>query len=556
MKTSLFILIIVSLMCNSAFADRILSAGEISVILNTLTQQPVGTWLPAGSISARRLEYSMTEKSICEYRETAHFDGLRFYRGITLISGENETESDVQAVKPNSLEMDRERIFCWDGVTYTQYYKSAATAVIQSGQDPVSFGTYGAFSAGIIPWGYGIYTVQNLSACVSSAHEVLVGEQKQIHLQITKGNSSPVLQMNFILDPDKNYAVISYRIEDPQLSGINQSYRQFVQINNRWIPTIITIERFLKKPVGNQVVSYEDWTFEAIKPDVPQDALFSVKLKNDTLVELHSSNYPKSIMYYVNDQKDVKSLLEEKIAFSNQIDSVGKNCAAAVVQLVTKQFSRPYPAGQIEAIIAQNSKMTSLYLLKSKLEETGLYCAAVETNLESLRKLNNVQVILHLEDSSHYVILDRIDDTYVWTIDLTSRKIYWKSPIQEFLQQWKRGIAIIVSDNPQSLNPEGTSLSVSDQQQIMGGNPGYSCTEMIQITDRSLCPEPQGLLCGGLYYVYYQRYGCKEDPNAVESCQGYRMPGHKYARCTTDICEPGSCKLTGDWYVRDIRACQ
>jgi hypothetical protein len=555
MKMFRLILWMVFVACIPVVADRTLSAEEIRTILTSLTQQPVQTWLPAGSMWAKHLEYSKSEQSICEYRETIHFDGTRFYREIILVSGENETEPDARAENPNSLEMDRERIFCWDGIRYTQYYKSAATAIIQSGQDSVPFETYGALGAGVIPWGYGIYTLQKLSACASSGREVWVGQQKQIHLQITKGSSSPVLQMNFVLDPDKNYAVISYRIEDPQLSGISQSYSQFVQINGRWIPTVITIERFFKNPQGNQVASYEDWTFEVIKPDVPQDALFSVKLKNDTLVEQHASDYPKSLMYYANDQKDIASLLEEKIAFSNQIDNVQKNCAAAALQLVAKQFSRPYPASQIEAMVAQNSKMTSLYLLKGKLEEIGLYCTAVETTLESLRKLNNAQVILYLEDSSHYVILDRIDDTHVWTVDLTSRKIYWKTPISQFLQQWKRGIAIIISDNPQS-QTESTPLSISDQQQIMGGNPGYSCSEVIQTADRDFCPEPQGLLCSGRYYVYFPRLGCKEDPNELKPCNGYGLPGHKYARCTTNISDPGSCNLTGSWYIRDIRACQ
>jgi predicted double-glycine peptidase len=558
MKTSLFILIIVSLLCNLAFADRTLSAGEINVILNALTQQPVGTWLPAGSISARRLEYSMNEKSICEYHETAHFDGSRFYREITLISGEDEMELDGQAEKQNA-DRDRERIFCWDGVTYTQYYKSAAAAVIQSGQNHAPFGTFGPFSAGIIPWGHGVYTLQKLSGCICTAREVGIEDQRQIHLQVTDENSSPQLQMNFVLDPNKNYAVISHRIEDPQLSGINHSYSQFVQINDRWIPTVIMIERFLKKPEGPQVQSYEDWTFEAIKPDVPLDAHFSVKLKNNTLVELHSSNQSKSLMYYVNEQKDIASLLEEKSTFlTPPPGSVEKNCAAAAVQLVTKQFSRPYPASQIEALAAQNSKMTSLYLLKSKLEETGLYCAAVETTLESLRKINNSQVILHLQDNSHYVILDRIDDENVWTIDLTSRKIYWKTPIQQFLRQWKRGIAIVVSDNPQNLNPEGTPLSASDQQQITGGDAtgtNYSCTERIQTNKDLFCSEPIGFVCGGRYYTYWERYGCKEDPNGG-FCVGEEMLGHEYTDCISDLSNLGSCNVTGISRLRSIRACQ
>jgi hypothetical protein len=202
--------------------------------------------------------------------------------------------------------------------------------------------------------------------------------------------------------------------------------------------------------------------------------------------------------------------------------------------------------------------MTSLHLLKGKLEETGLYCTALETNLDSLRNTKNAQIILHLPDNGHYVVLDHIDNTNVWTIDLTSRKVYWKTPIQQFLQQWKRGIALVVSDNPQNLSIEGTPLSTSDQQQIMGGDATgktYSCTEKIQASGDLLCSEPVGILCGGLYYTYWERYGCREDPNGGV-CTGDQMPGHVYTDCITDFYYPGSCTVSGQDRYRHIRACQ
>jgi predicted double-glycine peptidase len=254
----------------------------------------------------------------------------------------------------------------------------------------------------------------------------------------------------------------------------------------------------------------------------------------------------------------MKSLLEEKIAFSAQQDSVGKNCAVAAVQIVTKQFDRPCSAQQLETLVTQNNKMTSLYLLKETLEESGLYCVAMETNLESLRRLKNSQIILHLSGSNHYVILDHIDDTDVWTIDLTSRKVYWKTSVEQFLQEWKHGTALIVSDNPQNLNADGAPLSSLVQQQIMGGDPvgsGYSCTQLLQVDDHLFCSEPVGILCGGLYYVYWERYGCQEDPNGG-FCTGQEMPGHKYTHCITDFYHFGACTITGVWYPRSIRACQ
>ena len=141
MKT--WILLLILFIVNyPAFADRELSSGEINTLLNDLAGQPVQTWLPAGSISARRLEYSKLDKSICEYRETLHFDGTRFYREISLISGEEEIPDD-QSEPQNSMDMDRERIFCWDGTQYIQYYKSTDTAVIESRSSYTPSGSYG-----------------------------------------------------------------------------------------------------------------------------------------------------------------------------------------------------------------------------------------------------------------------------------------------------------------------------------------------------------------------------------------------------------------------------
>lgn len=546
--------------CNAVVADRVLSSDEINTILSILTQNPVQTWLPAGTIWARHLEYYEAEKSVYESNETMRFNGSRFCWEISLASVGNEDKASSGKkgiVDANLLDTNGEKVFCWDGDTYTRYYKSSNYAVIESQGSQAPFGTYGPFSAGIVPWGYGIFTLQNLSQYTCTGSEIWVEGQNRILLQITDEKSNPVLQMSFVLDPNKNYAVVSFLLQDPQLSGIEQKYDQYVQVGNRWIPTVITIERFLKTPQGRDVASYEDWRFETITSEVPAAADFSVKLRTGTFVEFYSSG-KKSLMYYVSDQKDIKSLLDEKTAFSSYSAPVQESCAAAAAQLVARQFSRSFSAEQMETLVTQqNNKMTSLYLLKEKLEEAGLYCAAVETTLESLRGIKNSTIILHLSASNHYVILDHVDDKDVWTIDLTSRKIYWKTPIQQFLQEWKQGTALIVSDSPSNLsNNEETLLPPLTQQQIMGGNvAGYSCTELLQVEDHLLCSKPVGWLCGGRYYRYAERYGCREDPNG-STCVGREMLGHDYTHCLTDFVHPGWCTITGTWYPRSIRACR
>jgi hypothetical protein len=559
MKIRVVVVINVLLACNLVVADRVLSAGQIDAILETLTQTSAQTWLPAGTIQAKHLEYYEMEKTVYESNETMYFDGSRFYWEIALnsVGDEEEKASGNSPADANILDMNGRRVFCWDGSTYTRYYKSSDSAVVESRETQAPFGTYGPFSAGVVPWGSGIYTLQKLSQCTCTASEVEVNGQRQIRLQIMNENSSLALQMNFVLDPDKNYAVISYLLQDPQTSGIEQKYGQYIQINDRWVPTVITIERFLKTPQGKRVMSYEDWRFESVKPEIPATMDFSVKLKNGTLVEFQPSQKSGSLMYYANDQSDISALLGEKIAIAAQSEPARKNCATAAASFITKRFSRSLSTAQMGVLVSQQNGMTSLSLLKEKLEESGLYCTAVETNLEALREINNSMIILHLPASSHYVILDHIDDKDVWTIDLTSRKVYWKTPIQQFLQGWKYGTALIVSDAPQNLSTDTiVPLSPIIQQQIMGGDPaGYSCTELLQSDDRQLCSDPVGILCGGRYYRFWERYGCQENPKGG-TCTGQGLPGHDYTHCIADFSNPGSCTITGAWYRRYIRACQ
>jgi len=548
--------------CNAVAADRTLSSDEINTILSILTQNPVQTWLPAGTIQARHLAYYGEEKTVYESSETMRLNGALFRWEVTLVSMGNEdkeTPGKRNAVDANTLDINREKVFCWNGDTYTRYYKSSNSAVIESQGTQAPLGTYGPFGAGVVPWGYGFYTFQNLSQYACTGSEVWVEGQKQIHLQATNDKFDPVLKMNFVLDPARNYAVLNFLIQDPQFTGIEQKYDQYIQVDGRWIPTLVTVERFVTTPQGSGILSYEDWRFESVKAEVPAASEFSVKLNDGTFVEFYAPGR-KSLMYYMSDQKDIKLLLDEKTAFSSYSASVQESCAAAAAQLAARQFSRSFSAEQMETLVTQqNNKMTSLYLLKEKLEEAGLYCAAVETTLESLRGIKNSTIILHLSASNHYVILDHVDNKDVWTIDLTSRKIYWKTPIQQFLQEWKQGTALIVSDSPSNLsNNEETLLPPLTQQQILGGSltvEGYSCTERIQEEYHILCSKV-GWMCGGRYYRYAERYGCrKRDDLYIDTCVGREMLGHDYTHCLTDF-PSGWCVSSGTWYPRYIRACR
>ena len=208
---------------------------------------------------------------------------------------------------------------------------------------------------------------------------------------------------------------------------------------------------------------------------------------------------------------------------------------------------------------SSDNQKTSLFLLKQTLEEAGLSCLAGETNLETLRQTSNCQAVLYLPASSHYIILDHIDDQYVWAIDLTNRKFYYRTTLDEFKRQWTTGIALLVSDQPQNLPAQLVNpISLMTQQQILGGDPaGYSCTDLLQVDDIIFCPQPMGLLCGGTYYIIYERMGCQAEPNDIDGpCKGEKHQGYDYAYCINDPANPTECTAPGPWYTRFIRACK
>ncbi|MBN2512749.1 MAG: hypothetical protein JXB18_07410 [Sedimentisphaerales bacterium] len=552
--------IAVLIVCLSSivWADRTLSSAETTAILKTLTDNARLTWLPAGTIQASHLEYHDAEKIILESLETIQTNGTQFRWEILLSSADPSTTESIRSTYSLSGDIDvqanQHRIFGCDGTQSIRYYKSAGQAMIESSvPGPVG----GPFSAGIIPWGHGFYTLTNLSRCTVSAVEQSIDGRTLIKLQISPPDTAGPFQMTFQLDPTRQYCVISFEMEDPQHSKIRQAYRNYVQVNQKWIPTIITIERFLKQPYGLQLSSYDDWKLDLITPEIPDSNALNIEFDMGTLVEIRPSQTSRTILYHAADKTKTNELLAEKISLLVQPAIEHPNCATTAASFVAKKFSRSVPTEQLNLMASSDNQKTSLFQLKQTLEEAGLSCLAVETDLETLRQAHHCQAVLHLPVSSHYIILDHIDDQYVWSIDLTNRKFYYRTAISEFKKQWTTGTALLVSDQPQNLPAQQVSpISLTTQQQIFGGDPaGYSCTDLLQVDSRIECPPPVGILCGGAHYIIYERMGCQEDPNGGQ-CYGTQQIGYSYAHCINNPSNPTVCSSNGLFYNRYIRACQ
>jgi hypothetical protein len=188
MNRKIFATILVALWLTTgvSFADRQLDRSEILSILKTLTAEPHKTWIPAGTILATHEEYkaapikepngiSPKTGSSGEYRMPTNvivrFDGEKFYWQIDIAS-------HADLVKPNMANdfvigqfdpnANSRRVFAWDGQKYSTYFRPGNTAIIKDaarmGIAPV---VNGPLTAGFIPWGYGNYSYEKLSAATS-----------------------------------------------------------------------------------------------------------------------------------------------------------------------------------------------------------------------------------------------------------------------------------------------------------------------------------------------------------------------------------------------------
>jgi predicted double-glycine peptidase len=560
-RYSILAVIIGSIACGSALADRELERTEILQIFQTLTAQPRDTWISAGTIEAIHQEFNSSAGSTTNSTVVVKYDGNRFYWEINIDSQVSDAEAGGSA-SPHNFNMDwnRKRVFAWDGQRYTMYFRPGNDAIVT--ENPNSFGAVvnGPLTAGIIPWGYGFYTYQELSEIESSGFEVVVNGKKQIHLTLSKINTPEIV---FILDSTKDHAVLSCSMNTAQSSILN-TYEGYQLAAGKWVPTMITIERYDTRQQSNELVSYDYWEIVSIDANPPQADSFSVAYETDAFVKYSSPVANGPLTYHYSDNIDTELLLQRRLANASANNSASQNCATIAMKYVAQQLGKNVSDPNLAQLVNESSKNTNLYELRQFAQGLGLHCRAVKTDIETLRNVQDCQVILHLPKANHYVVLDHIDEKYVWAIDLDGNKFYYRTRLSSFGSVWSDGTALLVSNEP--LNLEGTFLEVNDQDQrnIVGSAGGdfgtYSCDNTsdepnpIQYHDTIFCSEPVSGLCGGRYRVFYACYGCVLDEDG-DGCEGEGLVGDLSTPCVENWKYPGYCTVTGEQFARYIRAC-
>jgi len=600
MKTKHFVLAIILLLSVScaAFADRQLDRAEILQILGKLTSQPRKTWIPAGTIEATHEEYrapkttnlneinNRINEEIQEYQSNQNkreltenlqkmkldaipfnvryrlsneytmnstvvirFDGNRFYWEINV-------DARTDSVKPGAdlegnfmteqfdLDWNARRIFAWDGENYTIYFLPGNHAIVDA-TGSMPHAVNGPLTAGFIPWGYSYYTYENLSAVESSAVEKDIEGQIQIHLTLNNSDGS---EMVFVMDPGKDYAVISYLINGLD-KKISKHYGNYQLVSGNWVPTIIFIERYdswTNKPLASDL-----WNFTSVSGEAPMPWSFNVEYEPDALIEYRSYVTDKPAMYRYSYTVDTNLLLAERLAFAASEGTQPQNCATAALKYTASQLGKDVTDQQLAQLVSEPDKTTSLYAMKQFAQGLGLYCRAVKTDIQTLKNLHGCQAILHIPGKKHFIVLEGIDNQYVRSIDLANDKFYYRTGLNLFGMDWTEGTALLISNQPIEIQGNFTEIANTQLQNIIGGA-GYSCTRLLQEYNVVFCGWIFGE-CWGCYQIYWERWGCEAAPSG--SCSSSRMPRYFATPCIIDPYDLDACISTGEYIMRFMWAC-
>jgi len=602
MKTRI-VLLVMGLLCLfsvEAAADRTLERGEILQIFERLTSQPKKTWIPAGTIQASHEEYkapkttdpnkieAAIQAKIQEHQSNLNkpklaeslrkmdfdaipfnvrydlaneytmkssvvvkFDGERFYWEINVNSRTDSVTQDKD-VAENFMarrfdrDWNQKRIFAWDGEKYTTYFLPGNHASVDStGTTPHVVN--GPLTAGIVPWGYGYYTYENLASLDSSAVEKDVEGETQIHLTL---NMPGGLVTTFVLAPSKDYALVSYLATGRGKSVTFRRYSDYRLVAGIWVPTTILLERYDSET--NRLLARDLWNITNIDASTPGVENFRVNYELDAQVEFSSPVTEKPAMYRYSGAVDTDSLLAERLVYASSQGTHTQNCATVALKYALSKLGKDVSQAELAQLVSGSTGSTNMATMKQFVEALGLYCRAVKTDIQTMQNLKDCQAILHIPGKSHFVVLEAIDDKYVWTIDLANDKFYYRTDKDFFGMDWTEGVALLVSNRPISQDANLVELTGDDLANIVGGA-GYSCTNLLQEYNVIFCSEPIPGECVGTYQEYYERWGCKTAPSG--SCSSSRMIRYKESPCIEDPYDPYSCTGTGEWTSYYMRAC-
>jgi hypothetical protein len=577
--------------CSSTLADRPLERSEILDLFENLTAQPGTTWISSGTIQAVHTEYGapkttdeqeitdaineesqayrdkpdkaqLTEKLQQMKLEAIPFNArYRLLNEYTMVSnvvlrydGEHffwmiDVESRTDSLAPAaeladnaftaefSLRWNKLRVFAWDGEKCIRYFRPGNHATIWNAPSAVG----GPLTAGVIPWGYGNYTLENLTAAESSASEVETDTGLEIHLTVVNGDT----EETFVLDAGKAYAVKLYTSKVSDASMTVQSYGDYLNVADYWCPESVTIEKYDTSGKAPRLLARDVWAYRSISNGALKADSFRVDFEYDAFIEDYRfGDSPLQFRFLAPEEPsarnvDIDKLLQERLEllYSPEL-AAAQNCATVALKYACGELGIDMPWAQLARFVHGSRKTTTLFEMQQLVRSAGLDCLAVKTDLEGLKTLNDCQIILHLPHDNHYAVLAGIDDKYVRLIDLDRNTFYYRNHISHFQNIWD-STALVVFNKPTAAVAGLARIPEDQARKIVGAC--EQCTDIIQTSSTDGCDSSP---CGGTEVHIFQRKGCESASSG--SCSESDMPTKESSPCIVNT-STGNCNPNGTW---------
>lgn len=571
-------------------AQQILDDGETLDILDKLTGRNQSTWIPAGVMEATRqtyiapvttdedeierqiqqeikafqaypdeilksdelqkmyleaipfnVRYRLANECTMTSNVSIKYDGERFYWDIDITNRSDSvvpTGDLIDNFMTDNFDLsgNEQRIFAWDGQEYVIYSASADYATVDT-EDLFPRTVGGPLTAGFIAWGQGNLTDADLKAAEVSAAQTDRDGTTQIRLSIEQTDGT--LQ-EFFLDPAKDYAVTGCTVQQSDNTVTTVYYDGYEQVAESWVPSSMLIEKH--EVLTGRLLRSDKWEINSVEARVPKADEFKIAYHNNTLIEYHSSVSDKTSLYRYASTVDTDAMLAEHLTYEAQKGKQKQNCATVALKHAAAQLGKSISDEKLAPLVDSKGR-TSMYDLKQYAEGLGLHCRAVKADPSTLKDLLDCQIILHLPNKDHFVVLDRLDDKEAWIVDLSRENFYYRKPVASTPTLWSRGTAMLLSKQPLA-ECSGVAAEASLRQMV--GATYYSCTDLIQSERVIMC----NMACTSSFYYFWDRYGCEEADEGT--CQWQTLARYITTGCVLDMLN--NC-LASEWYYGYMQAC-
>ena len=463
--------------------------------------------------------------------------------------------------------LNQHRVVGWDGREYVRYNVSPGTsgrkaAINRAKRDaayyPQQVGPM-ALTAGIVPWGHGVFTLEHLLEC--QVRVVESENERQLTANISYDNLELVVELERRLAPNGEiaFAPVSYLIIKNGLVSQQAAHSGHQWVSRRWVPTEIVIE---KESHLYGAVRKERRTFQ-VRYNVqrPEPTHLAVDISWGAHVTYRTAQFGE-FTYRTSPLLNTETLLAHRLALEHQLRysmterrSVKHNCATTSLNYACTKLDIQLPANRLATLVdaSGNTRFADMLHL---LQQNEVNAKAVRATLNELAFLGpGYQVVLHVEPDKrgHYVLLGGIDSDSVHIIDFTGRRLTYSVSHRRFLQgYWKDGgPALVITPSNMQHDRRVAQMQPLDITALSTyrGALGMACTDLSQGNMQIPCPSN----CDGYNYEYPTRFQCEWAASGLCDPDN-QLHYRERSGCLEDTENPGECISDQIWTFHDEKA--